>query len=79
MTPSCSPCIKSLMSLYAESATDKSLPLSKVYSSAQNLAASSCGTDYAQSVAKSAATRTIATIVSGGLFLSVILGVLVGF
>ncbi|CAE6396130.1 unnamed protein product [Rhizoctonia solani] len=44
LTPSCSPCIKSLMSLYAESATDKSLPLSKVYSSAQKLASSSCAT-----------------------------------
>ncbi|CAE6469906.1 unnamed protein product [Rhizoctonia solani] len=43
-TPSCSPCIKSLMSLYAESATDKSLPLSKVYPSAQKLAVNSCAT-----------------------------------
>ncbi|CAE6531401.1 unnamed protein product [Rhizoctonia solani] len=79
LTPSCSPCIKSLMSLYAESATDKSLPLSKVYSSAQKLASSSCGTDYAQSIASNAATRTIATIVSGGLFLSITLGLLVSF
>ncbi|KAJ1311415.1 hypothetical protein OPQ81_009905 [Rhizoctonia solani] len=78
-TPSCSPCIKSLMSLYAESAADKSLPLSKVYSSAQKLAVDSCGTDYAQSIANSAAARTMVTTISASLFIGLTFGVLVGF
>ncbi|CAE6521434.1 unnamed protein product [Rhizoctonia solani] len=73
-TPSCSPCIKSLMSLYAESATDKSLPLSKVYSSAQKLAVNSCGADYAQSIATNTGTRIIAATASGWLFLGVAIG-----
>ncbi|CAE6422970.1 unnamed protein product [Rhizoctonia solani] len=77
--PSCSPCIKSLMSLYAGYATDKSLPLSKVYSPAQKLAASSCGPDYAQAMANSAVTRTAVTTVSFWLFFGVALGVLLGF
>lgn len=53
-TPSCSACIKSLMALYANHATDSTLSLSKVYPPAQKLAASSCGADYAIAVANSA-------------------------
>ncbi|CAE7212647.1 unnamed protein product [Rhizoctonia solani] len=78
-TPSCSPCIKSLMSLYAESATDKSLPLSKVYSSAQKLATDSCGTDYAQKIAANGATRTAVSTVFMWLFLGLALGFHMGF
>ncbi|CUA76744.1 hypothetical protein RSOLAG22IIIB_02214 [Rhizoctonia solani] len=78
-TPSCSPCIKSLMSLYADSATDKSLPLSKVYSAAQQLAADSCGAEYARSVATNGATRNMVTTVSVTLFLGVVLGIYIGF
>ncbi|KAG8748469.1 hypothetical protein FRC10_003602 [Ceratobasidium sp. 414] len=55
--PSCSACIKSLMALYANHATDSTLPLSKVYPSAQKFATSSCGTDYAIAVANSALRR----------------------
>ncbi|CAE6424974.1 unnamed protein product [Rhizoctonia solani] len=73
-TPSCSPCIKSLMSLYAQYATDKSLPLSKVYSPAQKLAANSCGADYAQAIAANAATRADLTTVPFWLFFGVVLG-----
>jgi hypothetical protein len=67
------------MSLYAGYATDKSLPLSKVYSPAQKLAASSCGPDYAQAMANSAVTRTAVTTVSFWLFFGVALGILLGF
>ncbi|KAF8679441.1 Copii coat protein [Rhizoctonia solani] len=72
-TPSCSPCTKSLMSLYAQYATDKSLPLSKVYSPAQKLAANSCGADYAQAIATNAATRVPVATVSFWLFFGVTL------
>ncbi|GAB1518948.1 hypothetical protein RhiTH_002013 [Rhizoctonia solani] len=78
-TPSCSPCTKSLMSLYAQYATDKSLPLSKVYSPAQKLAANSCGADYAQAIATNAATRVPVATVSFWLFFGVTLGILLGF
>jgi len=58
-TPSCSACIKSVMALYASHATDGNLPLSKVYPSAQKLTADSCGKDYAQAIAASAASRRV--------------------
>ncbi|QRV76235.1 transporter protein Sec23 [Ceratobasidium sp. AG-Ba] len=56
-TPSCSACIKSLMALYANYATDTTLPLAKSYPSAQKLASSSCGADYAVAVANGASRR----------------------
>ncbi|KAF8605129.1 hypothetical protein BDV93DRAFT_522001 [Ceratobasidium sp. AG-I] len=58
-TPSCSACIKSVMALYASYATDGNLPLSKVYAPAQKLTADTCGKDYAQAIAASAASRKV--------------------
>ncbi|KAG8717263.1 hypothetical protein FRC08_007891 [Ceratobasidium sp. 394] len=55
--PSCSACIKSLMALYANHATDTTLPLSKVYPPAQKFATSACGADYAIAVANAALRR----------------------
>lgn len=75
-TPSCSACTKSLMSLYAEYATDGTLPLSTVYSSAQKLANNACGADYAQAVANAA--RAVITAASPWLLLGATLGLLIG-
>lgn len=54
------------MALYAGYAPDTSLPLSRVYSSAQKLSASACGPDYARAVAvNSAATLPPPTLLLG--------------
>jgi hypothetical protein len=79
ITPSCSPCVKSVMSLFGTS-VDKNSALAQVYNGAATIANKACGAGFVQTASANAAERAYGLTGTGGIWVRalVVLGAVGG-